>query len=256
MEVVGVADHRLSAQGAPLLVVASLATRLLLKRECLTCGDGMTPPVMTRVRYREGGASGDACVEEDQLHVVGAAEVEVLAHHPLEEYASLHRALEDLRQGELRLRHRDVVGMPAARPAPVNGCGRPLRRVAGVDFAGPRGMSRDRGAGGGIVAVLQKGVRACRTASESGLPLAAAHGRRSTAPWTGGALLGTPAPGAWTRSLRSRSRRGRPTATADRGSERSAFREEARLPNTRSTCSADVPTRTPGPRRSSAPQCR
>ena len=44
----------------------------------------MTLSVMTRVRYRRGGASGDAPVE-DQLHVVRAAHVEVLAQHFLEE---------------------------------------------------------------------------------------------------------------------------------------------------------------------------
>ena len=61
-----------------------------------------------------GCASGDASVE-DQLHVVGTSRVEVLAHHLFEEDASLHRTVEDLRQGELRLQDRHVAA-DARRP--------------------------------------------------------------------------------------------------------------------------------------------
>ena len=55
-----------------------------------------------------GGASGDAPVE-DQLHVVGAAHVEVLAQHLFEEDPPLRRSVEDLGPSELRLQNRDVV---------------------------------------------------------------------------------------------------------------------------------------------------
>ena len=43
---------------------------------------------------------------EDQLHVVRAAEVEVLAHHLLEEHPALDGTVKDLSQRELRLQNR------------------------------------------------------------------------------------------------------------------------------------------------------
>ena len=60
------------------------------------------------------GASGDAPVE-DQLHVVGTPQVNVLPDDLLEQHPSLDGAVEDLGQGELRLKHGDVVA-DARRP--------------------------------------------------------------------------------------------------------------------------------------------
>ena len=55
-----------------------------------------------------GGALGDAPVE-DELHMVGTAEVEVLAHDLLEEDPPLDGPVEHLGEGELGLEDRDVV---------------------------------------------------------------------------------------------------------------------------------------------------
>ena len=55
-----------------------------------------------------GRALGHATIE-DQLHMVGAAEVEVLAHHLLEQHSALHGAVEDLGQRELRLQNRQLI---------------------------------------------------------------------------------------------------------------------------------------------------
>ena len=96
IEVVGVVDHRLGAQGATFLVVLLDARVLVVDVQRRDDPVGYHAGSVPR-----GRASGDASVE-DQLHVVGAAEVEVLAHDLLEEDPSLDGAVEDLRQGELR----------------------------------------------------------------------------------------------------------------------------------------------------------
>src|SRR5271156_2380534 len=46
---------------------------------------------------------------EDQLHVIGPADVEVLAEHLLEEHAAGEWPVEDVGQGELSLKDRNVV---------------------------------------------------------------------------------------------------------------------------------------------------
>ena len=102
-EVVRVVDDRLRAQRTPLLVVLLDARVLVVdvQRRGDPAGDdaGAIP---------RGGASGDAPVE-DQLHVVGAAHVEVLAQHLVEEDPPLRRSVEHLGPSELRLQNRDVV---------------------------------------------------------------------------------------------------------------------------------------------------
>ena len=102
-EVVGVVDHRLGAQRAPLLVVLLDARALVVdvQRRDDPAGDdaGSVP---------RRGAPGDAPVE-DQLHVVGAPEVEVRADDVLEEGAPLGGPVEDLGEGELRLQDGEVV---------------------------------------------------------------------------------------------------------------------------------------------------
>ena len=69
------------------------------------------------MRKRPGVRADDPAVE-DQLHLVGAAEVEVLADHLLEEQAAVHRPVEHLGERELGLQDRDVVavaGLPVGR---------------------------------------------------------------------------------------------------------------------------------------------
>ena len=60
---------------------------------------------MTRVRNRPGVRPGDPSVE-DQGHLTGAAEIEVLPDHLLEEDAPGHRRIEHLGEGELGLQDR------------------------------------------------------------------------------------------------------------------------------------------------------
>ena len=75
-----------------------------------------------------GCASVDAPVE-DQLHVVGPAHVEVLAHHLLEEDPPLRGPVEDLGQSELGLENRDIVAdalSPVGGREGVGQAGQPL----------------------------------------------------------------------------------------------------------------------------------
>ena len=103
IEVAGVVDHRLGAQRATLLVVLLDARALVVDvqrgRDALGDDAGSVP------RRR---APADAPVE-DQLHMVGAAQVEVLTHDLLEQHATLERAVEDLGESELGLKHGDVI---------------------------------------------------------------------------------------------------------------------------------------------------
>ena len=82
---------------------------------------------------------------EDQLHVLGAAHVEVVAQHLFEEDPPLRRSVEYLGPSELGLQNRDVV---ADAPLPVagrEGCGRRashLRRRASARAAVDPSASR------------------------------------------------------------------------------------------------------------------
>ena len=81
---------------------------------------------MTRVRKRPGVARGPlrTIAIEDQLHLVGAAEVEVLADDLLEEDAARDWPVQNLGQRELRLQDRQVVAdSPRRGPRRVKGCG-------------------------------------------------------------------------------------------------------------------------------------
>ena len=62
------------------------------------------------MRKRPGVLLGDPAVE-DQLHLVGPAEVQVLADDLLEEDAAVQRPVEHLGQRELGLQDRDVVAV-------------------------------------------------------------------------------------------------------------------------------------------------
>ena len=69
---------------------------------------------MTRVRNRPGvvcAAFADDAPVEDQADLVGAADVEVVVQHLLEEDPPGDRAVEHLGQGELRLQDRQLVAV-------------------------------------------------------------------------------------------------------------------------------------------------
>ena len=56
---------------------------------------------------------GKAAVEEE-LHPLGAAEVEVVADHLLEELAAVQRAIEDLSAADLELENGELVAVPGS----------------------------------------------------------------------------------------------------------------------------------------------
>jgi hypothetical protein len=78
------------------------------------------------------------------LHLVGAAEVEVLADHLLEEDAAGQRPIQDLGQGELGLEDGDLVavaGLPVLGGEGVGQAGQPLAQQ-GVDLGGGQAVSQ------------------------------------------------------------------------------------------------------------------
>lgn len=105
-EVVRVVDHRLGPQRATLLVVLLDARALaghVLRRQ-----DGVGDDARSEPRV---GPARDAAAE-DQLHVVGAFDVEVLADDLLEQDPAADRAVELLREGAIRLENREGVTDP------------------------------------------------------------------------------------------------------------------------------------------------
>ena len=95
----GIVDRRLGPQGAALLMILLDPRTLVVdvQRRCYPLGDhaGAEPP-------RRLLADPPL---EDQLHVIGPADVEVLADHLLEEHTAGVGSVEDLGQGELRLKN-------------------------------------------------------------------------------------------------------------------------------------------------------
>lgn len=105
-----------------------------------TCSEGVTPWVKIRV-------PADLAVE-DQRHPVGAAEVDVLAHHLLEEHPS---GLRPVGQGELGLQDRELVAVAGPPVGGGEGVGQPSQPLAGqsLDVGGPEAVGRRcAGAGG------------------------------------------------------------------------------------------------------------
>ena len=104
-EVARVVDRGFSAKGTSLLVVLLDAGVLVVEvqRGHHALGDdaGAEPP---------WGPPRHPAIE-DQLHVVGAADVEILADHLFEEDASGQGPIQYLGQGELSLQDGDVVGV-------------------------------------------------------------------------------------------------------------------------------------------------
>ena len=65
---------------------------------------------------------------EDELDLLGTAEVEVLADHLFKEQAAVHRPVEHLRGRELRLQDRDVVALAGLTVRRREGVRHPLDR--------------------------------------------------------------------------------------------------------------------------------
>jgi len=96
-EVVAVVDGGLGAQGALLLVILLDASVFVVDVE--RGGDALSEDAGS---HPSRGSAGDAAIE-DQLDLLGATEIEVLADHLLEEDAAVHRAIEYLGQGKFGL---------------------------------------------------------------------------------------------------------------------------------------------------------
>ena len=101
----GIVDRRLGPQGAALLMILLDPRTLVVdvQRRCYPLGDHAGAEPTRRLL-------GDPPLE-DQLHVIGPADVEVLADHFLEEDAAGGGAVEDFGQGELSLKDRNVVAI-------------------------------------------------------------------------------------------------------------------------------------------------
>ena len=108
-EIAGVVDGGFGAQCPAFLVVLLDARALVVdvQRGNHALGDdaGAKPP---------RGAPGDAPLE-DQLHLIGPADIEVLANHFLEEHPAGDGPVQHLGERELRLQDRQVVAI-AGRP--------------------------------------------------------------------------------------------------------------------------------------------
>ena len=98
-----------------------------------------------------GGLPRDAAIE-NELHVIGPAEVEILAHDLFEQMAACARPVEDLGQGEFRLEDRELVAIPRG----TVGGGEGMRQAAeplahdGVDFRRIQGLGDALHAGGRV----------------------------------------------------------------------------------------------------------
>ena len=100
--------------------------------------------MITRVRKRPGVRSADAAVE-DQLHLIGPADVEVLADDFLEEDAAGDGPVQNLGQRELGLQDRELIavaGLPICGGEGMRQLAQPLPQQR-VDLL--RRLSRRRG---------------------------------------------------------------------------------------------------------------
>jgi hypothetical protein len=107
VEVASVVDGGLGSQGAAFLVI------LLDPRGLVVHVEGRIDALGDDAGAESPGSDVGALTQdpafEDQLHLIGTADVEVLADDLLEEDAPHHRPVEDLRQRELHLKDRQVV---------------------------------------------------------------------------------------------------------------------------------------------------
>src|SRR5215469_2128171 len=104
-EVVSVVDGRLGPQGAVFLVVLLDARVLVI--DIQGWGDILCDHPGSEAGFR---IAPDRAIE-DEFDLFGAAEIEVLADHLLEEQTTVQRSVEDLGGGELRLQNRDIIAV-------------------------------------------------------------------------------------------------------------------------------------------------
>ena len=144
-DVPGIVDRGLGAQRAALLVVLLDARSFVV--DVQRGGDALGEDAGAEAA---GGAAGDAAAE-DQLHLVGAADVEVLADDLLEEDAAGGGAVEHLGEGELGLQDGDVVAVAGPAIGGGEGMRQPARATCATRasiFAAERpSQSAWRGAG-------------------------------------------------------------------------------------------------------------
>src|ERR1700757_5215621 len=135
-EVVSVVDGRLCPQGATFLVV------LLDARVLVIDVQGWGDILRDHPGAKAGSRMAWYPAIEDEFDLLRAAEIEVLADHLLEEQATVHRSVEGLGGGELRLQDRDIVAVaglavrsregmrqepqPFAQQCIDLGCGKPV----------------------------------------------------------------------------------------------------------------------------------
>src|SRR5215471_15626394 len=104
-EVVSVVDGRLGPQG-PVFFVVLLDARVLVI-DIQGWGDILCDHPGSEAGF---GIAPDPAIE-DEFDLFGAAEIEVLADHLLEEQTTVQRSVEDLGGGELRLQNRDIIAV-------------------------------------------------------------------------------------------------------------------------------------------------
>src|SRR5512139_891940 len=107
LEVIGIVDGRFGPEGLAFLVVLLDLGLLVLHVE-----RGHDPLRQDAGAEAAWGPAGDAAVEEE-LHLIGPPEVEILADHLFEEPAARERTVEDLGEGELALQDRQVIPIAA-----------------------------------------------------------------------------------------------------------------------------------------------
>ncbi len=131
----------------------------------------MTPWVITRVRKRPASLGLPSYPVEDELHLIGSAQVEVLPDYLLEEHAPGLRAVEHLGEGELGLQDRDIVAVAGRRSAAVKGWGnrashlRSNPSIIGAEADRRRLQPRRVGAGGEPLSSASKSILPVPTAA-------------------------------------------------------------------------------------------
>ena len=98
-----------------------------------------------------GRPSRDAAIE-DQLHLIGTTDIQILAHDLFEETAAGQRPIEDLGQGELGLQDREVVPIPGLAMRCGKGMGESAQPFAKdrVDLGGVQRVGDPLHAAGGV----------------------------------------------------------------------------------------------------------
>src|SRR5262249_24939677 len=126
-EVVGVVEGGLGTEGAVelevLLDVSSAVTDVQVGADVL--GEDASAGGRLTATAREAAA-------EDQGHLLGAAQVEMLTDHLLEELTAVWRAVEDLGACDLELKDGELVGVPRATVGSGEGVGQAVHPAVEV----------------------------------------------------------------------------------------------------------------------------